>query len=439
MARARRWFQGNVPVESTEPQYFQVSCAEGHVLQGLRTEGYQALRCPECGEGIFVLPRSPLPEPRKPAAKTPHTAAQSGSIPSWDDPIPLSNPQPFAGNASNDQEDDLDPTEAEEIGFDPVSAAMEDVQDPVDQQDSLPRTEPEIAAGSKRRPTSSDSKRSTRDQPSPRPRSKPEREPSRQPRSSQVASKPLIAVQDRPTISERLKRHRHALIFSGVLVLVTLTVFQVVRRQQSRDLVRDIEVGRIEGIPALERGDFDIAHRLLSRADRAVRALGGEVSGAEEIRQAASEAAIVVDLVAAPLEALLDERARLSDDEWLALFRSSYQNRSILLEARVLPQREWPRTDVPELDYRILTPGPTRPRQGRIDLEGFLLFLETPPEPNTAEPLRFGARLSGLTFDAQESAWLFQLQPESGVFITRVGVLNAMGWGPTPFDSESRP
>src|SRR5271156_5039696 len=41
-------------------------CASGHRVRGERTEGYQALRCPACGDGVFVLPRSPLPEPPAP-------------------------------------------------------------------------------------------------------------------------------------------------------------------------------------------------------------------------------------------------------------------------------------------------------------------------------------------------------------------------------------
>ena len=43
-------------------QSFSVACSEGQArLSGSRTEGYQALRCPECGEGVFVLLRSPAP------------------------------------------------------------------------------------------------------------------------------------------------------------------------------------------------------------------------------------------------------------------------------------------------------------------------------------------------------------------------------------------
>ena len=75
LGRARKWVKGMGPAEPAEPQPFRVSCPEGHVIRGRRTEGYQALRCPECGAGVFVLPRSPLPMPPAPAVRAEAEAA----------------------------------------------------------------------------------------------------------------------------------------------------------------------------------------------------------------------------------------------------------------------------------------------------------------------------------------------------------------------------
>src|SRR5207253_3557871 len=69
LGRARKMWRGWSPPEQAKPQYYSVACPEGHLLRGMRTEGYQALRCPECGQGIFVLPRSPLPDPPAPPAE----------------------------------------------------------------------------------------------------------------------------------------------------------------------------------------------------------------------------------------------------------------------------------------------------------------------------------------------------------------------------------
>src|SRR3954447_23687236 len=75
------------------PQLYQVACVAGHRLRGERTEGYQALRCPECGEGIFVLPRSPLPEPAAPpAARSPRPTLPATPAVRDDEPVALSDP-----------------------------------------------------------------------------------------------------------------------------------------------------------------------------------------------------------------------------------------------------------------------------------------------------------------------------------------------------------
>jgi DNA-directed RNA polymerase subunit RPC12/RpoP len=69
--RARSLLQGITPTAPATVHYFSVACPEGHRLRGARTEGYQASRCPKCGERIFVLSRSPLPELSGPAPAWP--------------------------------------------------------------------------------------------------------------------------------------------------------------------------------------------------------------------------------------------------------------------------------------------------------------------------------------------------------------------------------
>ena len=66
LGRARSLFKGRGTTSVAKVQYYSVVCPLGHRLRGQRTGGYQALRCPSCGEGIFVLPASPLPEPVPP-------------------------------------------------------------------------------------------------------------------------------------------------------------------------------------------------------------------------------------------------------------------------------------------------------------------------------------------------------------------------------------
>src|SRR5262249_61977941 len=84
--------QGWAPAEPPRPQYYHVACDQGHPLQGQRTEGYQALRCPTCGEGIFVLPRSPLPDPPAPKART--RPVRAPIAPVDEGPVRLTDPPP---------------------------------------------------------------------------------------------------------------------------------------------------------------------------------------------------------------------------------------------------------------------------------------------------------------------------------------------------------
>ncbi len=64
--QAKKFFNVLAAEPETKAEHFNVRCVSGHRVRGERTEGYQALRCPACGEGVFVLPRSPLPIPAAP-------------------------------------------------------------------------------------------------------------------------------------------------------------------------------------------------------------------------------------------------------------------------------------------------------------------------------------------------------------------------------------
>src|SRR5262245_15233689 len=91
---AKRFLQDLATEPPGRVQYFNVRCASGHRVRGERTEGYQALRCPACGEGVFVLPSSPLPEPVAPArpAERRPVAAQFDEPMVEEGPVELTDP-----------------------------------------------------------------------------------------------------------------------------------------------------------------------------------------------------------------------------------------------------------------------------------------------------------------------------------------------------------
>ena len=116
---------------------------------------------------------------------------------------------------------------------------------------------------------------------------------------------------------------------------------------------------------ALEAGDFDKANQLLSAARSAVDGLGGAVEGADEIRQAADEAAIFVNLITQDLGELLDEAGRTDADSWASRFDSLYKGRSIFVDSIITAVPDGTPSSRYELLLRILPPGEATKRDGR--------------------------------------------------------------------------
>ncbi len=420
--RAKQWVKGMAPADPPEVQTFRVSCPEGHVIRGRRLEGYQALRCPECGLGVFVLPSSPLPMPPTPATRVdPNQQAGAG----FDEaPIPLSEhvPDPLHEASEIDWLEPVDPAgellPGESSGFDPVEAAVSDLP-----SSEKRRPTPGRASPLADRPSGSTLRPSVRGQTKADERLRPVQ-------PSSYAGRQIL-VPTRSGLGARIRRNRPLLVALGVVMVLGGTVAWTMVQNQRRNAPILVEQGREEGIPALNQGDFDRAHRILSRAAEAVEALKGQIRGADEVRQAAREASIFVDLIPDRLEAILDQRARSSDEsEWQQLFDRSYKGRAILISAQV--------TATPadaagryELNYRILSEGPLAPREARIDFEGFRLFEVS--EPQVGWQIQFGARLAAV--ESEPNGWRFRLQPNSGVTITHQEAIQSLGW--TPVETAS--
>jgi len=63
------------------PVPFEVVCPCGQVQRGLRTARAQIIRCPGCGEAVFLLPRSPLPPPPDEAVAAAEAESKRGRSP----------------------------------------------------------------------------------------------------------------------------------------------------------------------------------------------------------------------------------------------------------------------------------------------------------------------------------------------------------------------
>ena len=407
LGRAKTMMQGWAAPPPPRAQSYSVACAEGHRLNGQRTEGYQALRCPTCGDGIFVLPRSPLPIPPVPAStRQARSTAIVDAFPE-DGPLVLTDPP----SSSTGPEGQIDPADAPE-------AEIDWVDDIPAEDESAPKA-PKATSPPGARP-------------------RPHRRPEPAPKGADDG--PTIAVVDRPTLAEWAWRHRNGLLVAGVILLVIGAVSVRRWRQRLEELPEIAEIGRTEGIKRLDAGDFHAAKKLLADAASAVDSLGGRYEGAEAIRQGAREAAIFTDLAPEGLDRLLEEAATYRDvKEWSSHFAGFYRGRSIILESAIVAVPDPARPgSAYQVECRIFTGrGPKPDAVARLDLAGFKLFEEA--QPKVGDPQVFGARLAGLELDLATNEWVFTVEPDSGVYITHPRALEAIGWSPPEASEEPRP
>ena len=423
--RAKLMLQGRSPAStSAKTQYYHVACAEGHHLDGQRTDGYQALRCPTCGEGIFVLPRSPLPEPVAPAGGRARTVAR----PVADDArVALSDP-PSPMEIAEARTATRRPREAPPDPEPPAQIEW------VDEEPAAPP--PAVAAYS---PETSLADAPTGATAPARPRPAKPRPKVAEPLPEAVPAG-MIEVRERPTLREWAGRRRNPLIFAGVVGLVLLTFLLRDRHRRLDELPKVAELGRVQGLAKLDGGDFHVAKKILADAASAVDALGNQYEGADAIRQGAREAAIFADLVKEPLGTLIEAAARYEPpDAWPSHFDAIYRGQSILIEAQVTaapdPNRPGSAYDI---DYRIYYGNATTPAgRGRIDFKGFRLFDQAGVKVGDIKV--FGARLASITLDVGSGEYLVGLEPDSGVFITHYRALEAIGWPAADDDREKTP
>jgi hypothetical protein len=425
--RARMLLQGLATPASTQIQYFNVLCPEGHRLRGERAEGYQVLRCPTCGEGIFILPRSPLPDPVAPSAPTrPRRPADTEWAVVEEDPFVLTDPLPV--QEAKEPEGDGEITWIDGDAETSPSAAPP-VEPPVSEQ--LPMRRPAAASRPKGAAAAPQRVRSPVSKPAPR-----------RVATASVATETAPAAAVRVRLADWVRHRRNPLIFLGVALIVAGTIGIRAWRSWRQELPQIAKIAATQGLPALDEGRFDTAHQLLSAGKRAVDALDGAVEDAEEIRHGADEAAIFASLVPESLEAILAEAGAYQDPaEWPSRFATLYKGRSVILDAHVTAVPDADSQGRYELDYCILQnggDGSRPPRVGRIDLTGFRLFELT--KPKEGDQVTFGARLASFTFDIERGEWLVGLVPDSGVSITHRRALKSLGWPSEGFVStEDQP
>jgi DNA-directed RNA polymerase subunit RPC12/RpoP len=438
LGRAKKFFNVLATEPETKAEYFNVRCASGHRVRGERTEGYQALRCPACGEGVFVLPRSPLPLPTPPKRSESPRRGRSGERPVDEGPVELSDPASVSVDLGGDERGAADADIIWDDALPEPVAPKKVVRSSGESVDLGIAGPPAAAAGA------SPKARATPAGGRSRGRGERERKRSRGAGQQELRNTsrdaPQPAVAAGPGQSERVheikptskKRLLHRLLVVLVPVLVIATVGWRYRQYVRQGYPLIAEKGRTDGIAALEAGEFDKANQLLSAARSAVDALGGAVQDADEIRQAADEAAIFVNLISDDLGTLLDELGRMRPSARESRFETLYKGRSILLDTIITAVPEGTASSKYELAFRILPPGESSNREGRpdrmgvFDLTGFQLFELSGPK--VGNRVIFGAKLESLEYDADLDLWVVRFMPKSGVYITHAKALDSLGW-----------
>ena len=409
LGKAKKMIRGSGAAEPLRPQYYQVACPEGHVIRGERTEGYQALRCPHCGDGVFVLPRSPLPLPLPPAPATARAKARPARAqPAFADDLGIE-----LTDAPPQQDLDeilwVDPepakpsTDRQAVAPPPVDSSPEpemepDFDFPVDAPPEIP-----ARSKSKARPKAASPAVSSRPVPN-RP----------------IGREPGLVVV--PVKSRR--GGRVVLVLGAVSVVAAATIFLVMRKQRLQELPHLAEVNFNEGKDALEAGRFDEAKLKLGRASKAYSELGIRDETAADAIRFAEEAAILNDLDPDTPKEIVEEVARLDEVEGQKKFDAFHKGRTILING-IVESVDGGRV---ELRERILIGrGPVPSRIGRWDLLDFKLLKDNGLK--TDDSVIFGAKLKSIRLEGRE--WRIKLEPDSGVWMSNSKAL-AIGFQEAP-------
>jgi DNA-directed RNA polymerase subunit RPC12/RpoP len=426
LGKAKKMMRGSGAIEPPKPQYYQVACREGHVIRGERTEGYQALRCPHCGDGVFVLPRSPLPLPTPPASARAKPRPVRAELAFTDDMgIELTDAPP---------QEELD----EILWVDPEPARPSPVRSQVAPGPARPRPEPAPE------PEPDPVVDTDFDIPfDPPPEQEPQIVPARpkakarpkeaapSARESATAARPttsrpvqvepgLIVVPTKPRRGGRL-----VLVLGAVGLIAAITVFLVMQKAKWDRLPHEAEVNFNEGKEALEAGRFEEAKQKLGRAAKAYTQLGARTEEAVEAIRLADEAAILNDLDLDTLKQIVEEVARLDEAEGQAKFKAFHKGRTILVEDVVGTMKDG---RVQLRGLILVGRGPAPSKIGRLDLSDLELVKDKGFKPDEPLPI-FGAKLDSIRLEGRE--WWISLEPKSGVWMTNAKAL-AIGFQEAP-------
>lgn len=417
--------------QPAEDLWFEARCPAGHELTGRRLEEFQAVRCPECGEGIFILPTSWLPVP--PAASPADLVSLSRiretvsfeetgiDDEAYDEaPPPSGGPSPIPLK----QADRQSPRKSTEMPVDDPAARYEVT------------TAGRVGQSDFEKIVSQDARRQAEAGEEARDSLKKKAKPAKPVEKEAAEEQPDDEFDDEflETIA-RLPFYKRVgkgtWIGLAVASVIGLTFYIQMRQAHREKLPQLANLGRTQGMAKLDAGQFDEAKQILADAAAAYDEMRENSDEAKTIKKAALEAAIFADLVSRPLEEILDRVA--ADAAGLKEFEALDKGRSLIIESRITATPE--KGGAYDIDYRVAVgpgPAPARPL-GRLDLSGLKLLENL--KPNVGDTILIGVRLKDLKL--QDGTWWIRLDPESGVQLGNWKALAAIGWPVTDRPNEN--
>lgn len=422
--------------QAVEDLVYEAHCPSGHLITGNRQESFQAIRCPECSEGIFVLPTSRLPVPPTATIKKMVSLSQirqvdivDNSAPDDDDdePVEFEERTSRADRANIELSEHRQEVDDSDLSDDPAADYPVEQGREVSANELAKIAREDLKKKEAARQHQLEAEQERRNATNGRRKRKSQQQQVHQPDDAGESDTDADFDDDEfDEIVERkpfLKRvGTKVWIGLGVVLVISLTVFFQLRQQHRERLPHVAQLGRTEGLTLLKSGKFDEAKKILGEAAAAYEEMGDRTEVAREIIQASHEAAIFADLAGHPLDEMLDRYAAGGEGE--AEFNALDKNRSIIIESRINKTPD--DGGIYDLDYRIaIGPGPDSARPpGRIDVSGLSLLKNL--KPSLGDQVLIGARITG--FELKDGEWLVKLDPESGVLMTNWDALGTIGW-----------
>jgi len=201
-----------------------------------------------------------------------------------------------------------------------------------------------------------------------------------------------------------------AALLTGMLLWILGTLFLAHSTQQADHRPRPDDVSPAERLTRVEasmrQGHFRLAAQEFEAASQSFLK---SASPRERHRwtQLGREASVYADLLAEPIEVLLEHALHTSEEEWLAEFTARYRGRAVLFDAHVWRDASGVRTD-----YEAVVG--EKVAQLVLDELDFVKQIER----GDAVRVIFAARLAGIKREPPGPRWVVRFQPGSDVLLT---------------------